>query len=161
MVSYELMHYLKRKTTGKQGYMALKLDMSKAYDRVEWSYLQAILKKMGFDEKIVRLFMACITTARYQISHAGQLFGHIIPERGLRQGDPLSSYLFIICTEGFSALLHEYERRRLLTGIQVARGAPHISHIFFADDSYIFSKASSEDAHHVCELLRIFEQASG
>ncbi|XP_062089022.1 uncharacterized protein LOC133795584 [Humulus lupulus] len=161
MISYELMHYMKRKTTGKQGYMALKLDMSKAYDRVEWDYLQAVLRRMGFDEKLVKLFMACITSARYQIVHAGKVFGHIIPERGLRQGDPLSSYLFIICTEGFSALLQDYEEKKLLNGIQVARGAPKVSHMFFADDSYIFCKASTVEAHHVLQLLGVFEKASG
>ncbi|XP_062080209.1 uncharacterized protein LOC133784961 [Humulus lupulus] len=135
--------------------------MSKAYDRVEWDYLQAVLRKMGFDEKLVRLFMVCITSAKYQITHAGKVFGHIIPERGLRQGDPLSSYLFIICTEGFSALLQDYEDRSLLNGIQVARGAPKVSHMFFADDSYIFCKASNMEAHQVLQLLGIFERASG
>lgn len=155
------MHYIKRTTSGKQSYIALKLDMSKAYDRVEWGYLQAVLRKMGFNEKLVRLFMACITTSRYQITYAEQVFGHIIPEKGLRQCDPLSSYLFIICTEGFSALLQDYKHWRFLNGIQVARNAPCISHMFFADDSYIFYKASSLEAYHVSDLLRKFENASG
>ncbi|XP_062088870.1 uncharacterized protein LOC133795435 [Humulus lupulus] len=63
MISYEIMHFMKRKTKGKQGYMALKLDMSKAYDRVEWSYLQAVLRRMGFSDKLIRLFMVCVSTA--------------------------------------------------------------------------------------------------
>ncbi|XP_062112653.1 uncharacterized protein LOC133823820 [Humulus lupulus] len=161
MISYELMHYMKRKSHGKQGYMAVKLDMSKAYDRVEWGYLRSVLCRMGFHEKLVSLFMVCVSSARYQIAHGGKEFGLIIPERGLRQGDPLSSYLFIICTEGFSALLQEYERKQFISGIQVARGAPRISHMFFADDSYIFCKANSEEANHVLSLLHTFELASG
>lgn len=68
---------------------------------------------------------------RYKISQSGHEFGDIVPERGIRQGDPLSSYLFLICMEGFTALIRDYERKKMVTGIQVARGAPHISHMFF------------------------------
>ncbi|XP_060972201.1 uncharacterized protein LOC133038159 [Cannabis sativa] len=161
MVAFEIMHYMKRKTAGRNGVMALKLDMSKAYDRVEWGYLQAVLIKMGVDNHTTSLLMSCVTSATYQIAHAGRLFGSITPGRGLRQGDPLSSYLFIICTEGFSALLKHYEQRQQLRGIQIARGAPTVSHMFFADDSYIFCRANEREASNVQTLLNVFEQASG
>lgn len=161
MVAYEVMHFMKRKTSGKQAWMALKLDMSKAYDRVEWNFLKAVLHKMGFSEKVIQLFMACMSSVNYQINHAGRTFGHINPSRGLRQGDPLSSYLFLICIEGFTSLIHEYERRNLIQGIKVARGAPPISHMFFSDDCYIFCKASVDNSNRVLEMLQIFEKASG
>lgn len=64
--------------------MALKLDMSTAYERVEWSFLNAALVKLGFDTKIVNLFMECIRSTNYQISHAGKEFGYITPQHGLR-----------------------------------------------------------------------------
>lgn len=131
------MHYMKRKTRGKKGLMALKLDMSKAYDRLEYIYVRAMLSKLGFAEEISDLFMQCVRTARYKITHSGREFGSIIPQKGLRQGDPLSSYLFLICMDGLSALIKSYERRGLIKGIKVARGAPSVSHMFFADDSYI------------------------
>lgn len=161
MIAYEVMHYMKRKNSGKQAWMALKLDMSKAYDRVEWGYLRDVLSKMGFNDRVVNLFMQCVTSARYKINHSGREFGNIIPGRGLRQGDPLSSYLFLICTEGFSALLKKYESQGLLGGVRVARGAPRIFHMLFADDSYIFCKADTVEARRVCELLSTFEGASG
>lgn len=135
MIAFEIMHFMKRKTQGKEGWMALKLDMSKAYDRVEWSYMEAMLLRMGFDNHVVHLFMSCLNSVKYSIAHAGRNFGLIIPERGLRQGDPLSSYLFLICMEGLSSLLQDFERKRLIAGIKVARMAPSISHMFFADDS--------------------------
>lgn len=144
MIAFEIMHFMKRKNTGKDSWMALKLDMSKAYGRVEWKFLEAVLMKLGFDVRVVKLIMGCMTSAQYQISHAGKQFGSIVPERGLRQGDPLSSYLFLICIEGLSTLLNDFEIRNKIKGVKVARSAPSISHMFFADDSYIFCKAAME-----------------
>lgn len=161
MIAFEIMHYMKRKTQGKEGWMVLKLDMSKAYDRVEWSYMEAILLRMGFDSHVVHLFMNCLNSVKYFIAHAGRNFGLIVPERGLRQGDHLSSYLFLICMEGLSSLLQDFERKRLITGIKVARTAPSISHMFFADDTYIFCKANMEYVDHILSVLNIFETASG
>lgn len=124
MVAFEVMHYMKRKDKGKESWMALKLDMSKAYDRVEWRFLEAALQKLGFDSRVINLFMSCISSVSYQISHAGRSVGPIIPARGLRKGDPLSSYLFLICTEGLTALIHDYEQQKKITGLKVARSAP-------------------------------------
>lgn len=161
MVSHEVMYYMKRKTAGKQGWMALKLDMSKAYDRVEWDYLRAVLCKLGFNDYVVNLLLYCVTSARYSICHSGREFGNIVPSKGLRQGDPLSSYLFLIFTEGLSAILKQYEQSSLIGGIKVARGALTISHMLFADDSYIFCKASKEEASTVVNMLQVFKKASG
>ena len=84
-----------------------------------------------------------------------------MPSRGLRQGDPLSSYLFLICTEGLTALTQDYERRRLLTGIiKITRGAPILSHMFFADDSYIYCEANEAEAYQINHMLQIYERAS-
>uniref|UniRef100_A0A803PV21 Reverse transcriptase n=1 Tax=Cannabis sativa TaxID=3483 RepID=A0A803PV21_CANSA len=69
MISFEIMHYLKRKRMGKEGYMALKLDLSKAYDRVEWAFLEQMMLHMGFNQKIVSLIMHCVSTVKYSITH--------------------------------------------------------------------------------------------
>lgn len=161
MIAFEIMHYRNRKTKGKDYWIALKLDMSKAYDRVEWCYLEAVLSKLGFNQKVSHLLMNCVKSVRYSFTHAGRNFGNIIPQRGLRHGDSLSSYLFLICMKGLSLLLHDFEHRKLIKGIKVARTAPTISHMFFADDSYIFCKATSDSANNILQLLNIFEVASG
>lgn len=124
-------------------------------------FLREMLLQMGFTIQSINMMMACVCSAKYQICHAGRKFGSITPKRGIRQGDPLSSYLFLICMEGLSVLIQEYERRNNLTGIQIARRAPRLTHMFFADDTYIFCKANEKEADHIKDLLQIFERASG
>uniref|UniRef100_A0A803PRW0 Reverse transcriptase domain-containing protein n=1 Tax=Cannabis sativa TaxID=3483 RepID=A0A803PRW0_CANSA len=87
--------------------------------------------------------------------------GPIITTRGIRQGDPLSPYLFILCAEGLSAILKKYEQRGWIHGCKVANGAPRISHMLFADDSYLYCKATEDEASRIKEVLHKFENASG
>ena len=135
LVAYELTHYMKNKRVGKSGCAALKLDMSKAYDRVEWEFLRRMTEKMGFCKQWVDLIMNCVCTISYRIKVNGDLSDDFKPERGLRQGDPLSPYLFLICAEGFSALLQRAEEEGKIRGVKVCQGAPSVSHLLFADDS--------------------------
>lgn len=85
----------------------------------------------------------------------------IEPQRGLRQGDPLSPYLFLICAEGFFAMLHDAEMRRSIRGIKICREAPSISHLLFADDSLLLMEANVESAHELNRILNTYEASSG
>jgi hypothetical protein len=116
LIAYELTHYLKNKKRGKIGYAAIKLDMSKAYDRVEWRFLKEVMARMGFNERWVELIMKCVTTVSYSVKVNGDLIDWFQLERGLRQGDPLFLYLFLLCAEGFSALLQQVKINRLMSG---------------------------------------------
>ncbi|KAM6569155.1 hypothetical protein CsatB_017140 [Cannabis sativa] len=161
LVSFEILHYLRRKQQGKHGCMALKLDMSKAYDRMEWSFLHSILLRMGFSTGWVSMIMKCLHTISYNIVHGGEVLGPIVPTRGIRQGDPISPYLFIICAEGLSALIRLYEEKKWIHGCRVARRARYVTHMLFADDSFLYCSATMDEAHRVLELLHKFEEASG
>ena len=160
-ISFEVLHYLNRKTQGKHGFAALKVDMSKAYDRVEWDFLKRIMLRMGFHERWVNLIMECISTVQFKILHEGKELGPIIPQRGLRQGDPLSPYIFIICAEALSSLIQAKEKEEQIHGCQVARGAPTISHLFFADDCFIYFRANEHETRVVKQILGEYGIASG
>ena len=79
LVAFELMYYLEHKREGKEGFVAIKLDMSKAYDRVEWGFIKQVMEKMGFHEKWINLIMHCITTVSYSVLINGVAYGSIIP----------------------------------------------------------------------------------
>ena len=161
LVVFEMMHRINLKKTGTTREMALKLDMSKAYDRVEWARLEKIMEKLGFHSRWRRLMMQCISSVTYDVRINGKPSGHIIPTRGLRQGDPLSPYLFLLCAEGLSALIKKASADGLLEGISVSRGGPCLSHLFFVDDSLIFCKATIEECEVLQRVMSKNEKASG
>ncbi|XP_019168926.1 PREDICTED: uncharacterized protein LOC109164834 [Ipomoea nil] len=161
LIASEVVHYLHRKRQGSTGWCALKLDMAKAYDKMEWGFLEQILLRMGFDGRWIDIILRCVTTVRYKVSLNGCLTNHILPTRGLRQGDPLSPYLFILCAEGLGYLLSKAVLSRRISPCVVARGAPGISHLFFADDSLLFFKATTAEAMVVKDCLNTYEAMSG
>ena len=131
LIAFESLHHKKNNYTGKQGFLALKLDMSKAYDRVEWSFLEQILLKLSFHDDWVALLMECITTVSYSILVNGEPKGLLRPSRGLRQGDPLLPYLFLFCAEGLNVLLREAALRGEIHGFSICRNGPKLTHLFF------------------------------
>ena len=140
--------------------MAVKLDMSKANDQVEWSYLEAIMQKIGFHERWIVLMIMCVSTVSYLVLINGEPKGKIVPSRRLRQRDPISPYLFLICAEGLSAMLKKGESEGHIKGVAVCRGAPRVSHLLFADDSIIFCRALITECERVLKVLEDYERDS-
>jgi hypothetical protein len=116
LVAYESFHTIKNKRQGKRGICAVKLDMHKAYDRVEWGFLRDMMMRLGFDLSWVNLIMSCVTTINYSVWFNSDETEAFTPTRGLRQGDPLSPYLFLICAEGLSSLLAYEEMNAVSKG---------------------------------------------
>jgi hypothetical protein len=161
LVAYETLHSMHTRMWGKTGYMAIKLDMSKAYDRVEWVFLVEVMKKLGFAEKWVELIMKCVTTVKYSVIVNGEVTGKICPTRGIRQWDPLSPYLFLLCAEALSAQLANAERTGFLKGVPTSPKGPRINHLFFADESLLFCRATPAEWHRLEGILELYERASG
>jgi hypothetical protein len=161
IIAFECIHAIQRGTGDRGEFCAYKLDLSKAYDRVDWGFLKSLLLKLGFHGQWVQWIMTCVTTVRYSVRFNGVPLAPFAPSRGLRQGDPLSPYLFLLVADGLSVLLKHYEGVGLLDGIKVCRRAPSVSHLLFADDSLLFFRANRQQATSVRQLLSIFEKNTG
>ena len=107
------------------------------------------------------MIMACVTSVNYQVRVNGEETSKFTPTRGLRQGDPISPYLFLLCAEALSNLLMREEEAGNLEGVKVCRGAPSITHLLFADDSLILMKADMKNADTLRNVLFAYCNASG
>ena len=109
IIAQELIHSLdkKKKKKGKGGFMATKVDLAKAYDRIEWSFIHKVLKAFHFPQSLIELIMSCVTTTNISILFNGSKLNSFKPSRGIRQGDPFSPYLFILCMEYLGALIEK------------------------------------------------------
>lgn len=161
LIAFEGIHAIQKTTSARKQFCAYKLDLSKAYDRVDWEFLEKALIKMGFNEQRVHWVMICVTTVQYSVSFNGTLLEPFSPSRGLRQGDPLSPYLFLFVAEGLSCILnHEVENNRL-EELKICRWAPRVSHLLFADDSLLFFRACPEQAVIVHQALKKYQDCTG
>jgi hypothetical protein len=142
--AYECLHFMKRNKSKNNSFCALKLDMMKAYDRVEWDYLEAIMLKLGFANQWVSVVMSMVRSVSFSVMFNGTRLEGFEPSRGIRQGDPISPYLFLLAAEGLSCLLKVDDNSSHLDGIKVATSAPPVNHLLFADDCLLFLKCSSE-----------------
>jgi hypothetical protein len=161
LIAYETLHTMHSRMWGKVGYMAVKLDMSKAYDRVEWDFLEAVMYRMGFGRRWIAMIMMCVKTANFEILVNGIPTGRIHPSRGIRQGDPISPYLFLLCAEALSSLLTQADHSGVLSGVPTSKKGPKLNHLFFADDSLLFCKATPHHWRKLTSLLHTYELASG
>lgn len=109
----------------------------------------------------IEWIMSCVSTVSLNILSNGREVGKIYPQRGLRQGDLISPYVFILISEGLSALIRRVESKGVLNGIAVSKRAPKVTHLLFADDSYFFFNANVEESVVFKNIMNLYSMASG
>jgi len=157
-VAQEAIHSLKRtKTKG----MLVKLDLAKAYDRLNWDYLQGILKAFSFYARWISWIMSMVTTPVLSIMLNGSPTNAFNATRGLIQGDPLSPFLFILVVEGLGRYIEEKVQSEQYIGLRLWGNDLPLTHQQFIDDIIMYGQASLKEARKIMEILSDFTSTSG
>ncbi|XP_026399242.1 uncharacterized protein LOC113295103 [Papaver somniferum] len=159
IIAQEMVHYMKN-TKAKMGVVGVKLDMDKAFDRMEWFFLHQMLLHLGFPLKWCQLINHCVRTASISLLMNGVPMEPIFPTRVLRKGNAISPYLFILFMEGFSRLIISATTEKLIDPIKPAVASPQISHLFFADDCLLFIKGNRKSVSNLMHIIKKFTSAS-
>ena len=160
IIAQEVVHRMRNKT-GKKGLMAIKIDLEKAYDKLDWSFIIDSLKDVGVTNHFIELIWQCISSSSMNILWNGECTGEFTPSRGIRQGDPLSPYLFVLCIERLSHLIAWAVEEGLWRPITISRGGPPLTHLCFADDLLIFAEVAMDQVDIIKSCLETFCQSSG
>ena len=152
IIVQELIHSIGR-AKGSKGYMAIKIDLEKAYDKIEWSFIREMLVFFNFTTNLIELIMSCVSSVLTSLLFNGSCLDSFCPSRGIRQGDPLSPYLFILCMEFLGHLIEEKCDAKLWTLVKASRSGPAFSHLFFADELVLFANADQDNCHTIKAML--------
>ncbi|XP_057442557.1 uncharacterized protein LOC130734228 [Lotus japonicus] len=159
-LAQEIIHHMNT-SKARKGSLAFKIDLEKAYDSISWDFLEETLHLFGFPYKLVDLIMYCVRGIKLNLLWNGSRLPAFHPGRGLRQGDPLSPYLFVLCMERLSIKIHQLVDRGDWKPLQLSPNGPPVSHLFFADDVLLFCQASSNQVQLVANTLQGFCDNSG
>eukprot|EP00253_Pinus_taeda_P007997 PITA_07997 len=157
ILTHEIIHSLKQ--TKKLG-MLLKIDLSKAFDSISWQYIQKILNAFGFDPSWTRWILSLLSSSLFSILINGIPSETFRPSRGIRQGDPLSPFLFVIIAEGLGRTIKSASLTHRLKGLSF-NNSPSFSHQKFMDDNMLYGHPSVQEAQLLKDLLSTFSEATG
>eukprot|EP00253_Pinus_taeda_P024446 PITA_24446 len=157
LLAQEMVHTLQiRKKAG----MLMQLDLSKAFDKVNWNYLEAVLTAFGFDKKWNKWILALIKSSSFSILVNGSPSETFTLSRGIRQGDPLSPFLFVILMEGLSRLIHKAKADGNIRGLHPLHSSPATTHQQFVDDTLLHGTPTVKEALAFKSILTLFNKAS-
>lgn len=160
VIAQEVVHSMRRGTGRKRG-MVVKIDLEKAYDRIDWTFLESVLRTVGFEEGIVSIILGCLRNTQLSVLWNGNRLAPFSPQRGLRQGDPLSPYLFVLCMETLGQRIQTAAVAKRWKGYPIGTNRSPVSHLFFADDVLLFGEASIQQAQVMQDILQDFCGESG
>jgi len=160
LITHEALHYLQTSGAEKRCFMDVKTDISKAYDRIEWDFIKLVMQEMGFHQTWISWNLQCISTVSYSFLLNSSAQGAVTPETWLRQGNPLSPYMFIICSEVLSGLCRKAQQNDALSGLRVSKGSPRVNHLLFADDTMFFCRSDPKSCKTLLRILKKYEEAS-
>lgn len=159
-IASEILHSMKSRK-GKFGWFALKIGLEKAYDRMDWNFIRFCLSRKGFDRYSCDLILSCITSPSTSVLVNGKASTPFQTSRGIRQGDPISPYIFIICMEYLAVLISEYLDQGNWKPFYLKRNGTPISHLMFADDLILFGDTSNKTLKGMIEFLDQFWDCVG
>ena len=151
----ELIHTLSSKK-GKSGFMAIKIDLEKAYDRLNWNFIRGMLNLYKFPPHLIKLILSCVLTTSIFMLFNGGMLDPFLPSRGIRQRDPLSPFIFILCMEMLNFFIDDKCSNNLWDPLKVACGGPAFSHLCYADDLVLFAKVDLKNSKSIKEVLESF-----
>ena len=160
IIVQEIIHSME-KTKGRGGYMALKIDLEKVYDKLEWSFIRDTLLRFNLPKNLIELIMSCVLSVATSILFNGGALDTFMPTRGIRQGDPLSPYIFIMCMDYFGQLIQEKCAVNSWSPVKAFRSGPAFSHLFFTDNVVLFAKVNPENCVTIRGVLDDFCSQSG
>lgn len=155
LIAQELLYSLDLKK-GKMGYMEVKLDLEKAYDTLEWNFIHKVLQAFHFRPKLTQIIMSCISSTTISILVNRGMLDSFEPSRGIRQGDPLSPYIFILCMEYLSRLIEQKCVEGAWVPLKASRDNLGFSHLLFTDDIILFNKVGNDTCGAISEVLSKF-----
>ena len=136
--------------------LIVKLDFEKAYDSVRWDFLYYMLGRLGFSTKWISWVKACLESSTISVLVNGSPTQEFNPTKGLRQGDPLAPFLFLLVAEGLSGLVRQANIKNMLEGISVGRNETKVNILQFADDTLFFCKPCLNNVGVIKSILRFF-----
>ena len=160
IIVQEILNTMRLKKGGTD-YMAIKIDLEKTYDKLEWSFIRDTFTVFNVPPYLISVIRSCVSSSSVAVLFNGGALEDFKPSQGIRQGGPLSPYIFIMCMEVLGFLIKDECDSNLWDPIKASRGGPAFSHLFFADDLVLFGKANEKNCQSIKDTLEVFCELFG